>query len=67
LRSAGGSRRSQAEEAVAVPGRAGHRLGDLIPKDEAQTPKEPLIIRISDPASLFKEVFRNFQSESPAK
>jgi len=32
----------------------------LIPKNEAQTPKEPLIIRVSDPASIFKEVFRNF-------
>ena len=29
LRSAGGRRRSQAEEAVAVPGCAGYRLGDL--------------------------------------
>jgi hypothetical protein len=36
----------------------------LIPKDEAQIPKEPLIIKVPDPASLFQEVFRDFRPDT---
>jgi hypothetical protein len=36
----------------------------LIPKDEAQIPKEPLIIKVPDPESLFQEVFRDFRPDT---
>ena len=36
----------------------------LIPKDGAQIPKEPLIIKVPEPASLFQEVFRDFRPDS---
>jgi hypothetical protein len=37
----------------------------LIPKDQAQIPMEQLIIKIPEPASLFTEVFRNYQPSAP--
>jgi hypothetical protein len=39
----------------------------LIPKDGAQIPKEPLIIKVPDPASLFEEVFRDFRPDATGR
>jgi hypothetical protein len=38
----------------------------FVPKDQAEIPKERLIIEIPDPASLFKEVFRDYRTASVA-
>jgi hypothetical protein len=36
----------------------------LVPKEQAEIPKERLVIEIPDPASLFEEVFRDYPAEA---